>query len=296
MLGAAVLLAIVLAVGAGPFVDGVTGLDPGTVAASVLLGAIAIGCCALRWCVVARRLGLELRWSDAVAACWSAQLLNSVLPGGVVGDVDRGLVHGREVASRNTALRAVGWERCLGQVTLVVVALPVVLGGPLGALVRPAFPAAAVVVTAVVVVAATVGGGRVASDLRLLAAPGPAVLAVATSLGAVTCWAATFVLAAHAVGVSAPPGTLLAVTLLVLVGAAVPVNLAGWGPREGVAAAGFTAAGLGPSAGVATATAYGVLALAAALPGLVVLVRRGRRSGAARVQTHAAREPEVLHG
>ncbi len=59
---------------------------------------------------------------------------------------------------------------------------------------------------------------------------------------------------------------------------AVPANLAGWGPREGMAAWAFAAAGLGASQGVATAVVYGVMAFVASLPGAVVLVMSWRRS------------------
>jgi hypothetical protein len=56
-------------------------------------------------------------------------------------------------------------------------------------------------------------------------------------------------------------------------GAALP-NVGGWGPREGVTAWTFAAAGLGASLGVATAVAYGVMVFVASLPG-----RRGSRGG-----------------
>jgi hypothetical protein len=59
--------------------------------------------------------------------------------------------------------------------------------------------------------------------------------------------------------------------LLVLLVAALP-NVGGWGPREGVTAWAFAAAGLGASHGVATAVAYGVMVFVASLPGAVVLV------------------------
>jgi uncharacterized membrane protein YbhN (UPF0104 family) len=84
--------------------------------------------------------------------------------------------------------------------------------------------------------------------------------------------AAMFVIAARAVGVTASLGVLLPLTMLVLLGAAVPMNLGGWGPREGVAAWAFAGAGLGGAQGVAAATAFGVLSAAATLPGAVVLV------------------------
>ena len=63
--------------------------------------------------------------------------------------------------------------------------------------------------------------------------------------------------------------------LVVLVAAGLPLNLAGWGPREGMAAWAFAAAGLGAATGVATAVAYGAMVLVANLPGLVVVLASG---------------------
>jgi hypothetical protein len=60
--------------------------------------------------------------------------------------------------------------------------------------------------------------------------------------------------------------------MLSLLAMAVPTNIGGWGPREGVAAWLFAAAGLGADQGVATATVFGVMVLVASLPGAVVLV------------------------
>jgi hypothetical protein len=58
---------------------------------------------------------------------------------------------------------------------------------------------------------------------------------------------------------------------------AVPLNIGGWGPREGMAAWAFSAAGLGVSQGVAAATAYGVMGLVATLPGAALLAADGLR-------------------
>ena len=64
---------------------------------------------------------------------------------------------------------------------------------------------------------------------------------------------------------------MLPLALLVMLAAALP-NVGGWGPREGVTAWAFAAAGLGASLGVATAVVYGVMVFVASLPGAVVLV------------------------
>jgi uncharacterized membrane protein YbhN (UPF0104 family) len=112
-----------------------------------------------------------------------------------------------------------------------------------------------------------------------------------------------FLLAAHAVGVSASTATLLPIALFVLIAMAVPTNIGGWGPREGAAAWVFAEAGLGATQGVATAAVYGVLTLIACLPGALVLVvdrftvREERQPSHAVVDTAPLFTPEgVAHG
>ena len=84
----------------------------------------------------------------------------------------------------------------------------------------------------------------------------------------------TFVIAARAVGVTAPLVRLVPLALISIMAMALP-NIGGWGPREGVTAWAFSAAGLGAGLGAATAVAYGVIVLAASLPGGLVLLLEG---------------------
>ncbi len=81
-------------------------------------------------------------------------------------------------------------------------------------------------------------------------------------------------MAARTAGSTAPLTLLLPLTLLALLAMGVPANVAGFGPREGVAAWAFAAAGLTAAEGVATATVYGALVLVASLPGAAVLLAR----------------------
>jgi hypothetical protein len=71
--------------------------------------------------------------------------------------------------------------------------------------------------------------------------------------------------------VTEPPSRMLPLALLVLLAAALP-NVGGWGPREGVTAWAFAAAGLGASRGAATAVVFGVMVFVASLPGAAVLI------------------------
>jgi hypothetical protein len=94
---------------------------------------------------------------------------------------------------------------------------------------------------------------------------------VLASSVAVAGHALTFMIAARVAGSDASVTQLLPLALLVLLAMGVPLSIAGWGPREGVAAWVFAAAGLGTVQGVTTAVVYGVMTLVACLPGAGVL-------------------------
>ena len=255
-------------VGTEPFVAGLRAVGPGSIGVALLVVAGTTVCSAQRWRLVARGYGVEVSLRAAAAACYRSQFLNSVLPGGVLGDVHRGLTH--------RAVRSVLWERLLGQAVAVAFALLVVL---------VAWPAASAPSTAVLAAMAVGGIVLVAALVVVLADRGvlePEVVPPVLALSALAAagHAVVFVVAARAVGVDAASTTLVPIALVVLVAAAVPLNVAGWGPREGAAAWAFAAAGLGAAAGASVAVAYGVLALLATLPGAVLLaVRRSASRG-----------------
>ncbi len=275
LVGAAVLAVVVWWAGIDPFVTGVRSLDVGTLLLGAALGVLITVASAWRWRLVARGLGVELPLGRATAAYYRSQLLNSTLPGGVLGDVFRAVDHGREAGDAARGLRSVAWERTAGQAVQGVLAVLVLalLPSP----VRPWVPA----VLAVLVAGALLlfAAGRTSTTLRADHAglAGQRVWAGVVLASSVTVagLAATYVVAARAVGVTAPLATLVPLTMLVLLVAAVPANLAGWGPREGAAAWAFAAAGLGADQGIAASVAFGVLVLVASLPGAVVLLAQG---------------------
>ena len=79
---------------------------------------------------MARGLGVRLSLPAAVVAYYRSLFLNLTLPGGVVGDVHRGVSHGRDVDDVGRGLRAVAWERAAGQVVQVVLTVAVLLALP----------------------------------------------------------------------------------------------------------------------------------------------------------------------
>ena len=237
--GAAILAVVAWRVGPQPFADAVRSAGPAALAAALAITAVTTVACAWRWRALAERMGVEVPLREAVAAYYRSQFLNATLPGGVVGDVHRAVRHG--------ALPVVA-DRGTGQAVQVVAAGAVLLLGPA--------PWASALL-AVAVLAALVRW--------------PAV--VATSLVAAAGHVVVFLVAADAAGTSASLADLLPLALLVMLAAAIPLNVAGWGPREGVAAWAFAAAGLGAGQGATVAVLYGVLALVATLPGAVLLTR-----------------------
>src|SRR6478736_10164758 len=148
--GLAILGVLVWRIGGGAFVDGLRHIDAWSVAAAAAIAVVTTVCGAWRWVLVARGLGSELSLRTAVAACYRAQFLNTTLPGGVLGDVHRGVRHGREADDVGRGLRAVGWERAAGQVVFAGLALLTLLGLP--SPVQGWIPVACVALVAVVVI------------------------------------------------------------------------------------------------------------------------------------------------
>jgi glycosyltransferase 2 family protein len=97
----------------------------------------------------------------------------------------------------------------------------------------------------------------------------PAIVLASTV--AVLGYALTFLIAARTAGATASIPRLLPLAMLAMLAMVLP-SVAGWGPKEGVTAWVFSAAGLGADRGAATAVVYGVMTLVAFLPGAIVLV------------------------
>jgi uncharacterized membrane protein YbhN (UPF0104 family) len=314
--GVIVLWFVVRLVGAAPFEDGLRAVTWPAVVAAVTLTAVTTVCCAWRWRVVARALGIDIGLRGATGAYYRSLFLNSVLIGGVIGDVHRAVTHGRRAGDVPRGVRAVAWERLWGQVIQAVVTAVVLL--TVASPVRPALPyvlAGVVGVVGVVGCAALVmrGAARrgrsrlartvgaVSDDLRcgLLAAGVWPQLTLASVL-VVAGHTATFVIAARVAGCTAPLGELVALLLVVQIAVVIPLGIGGWGPREGVAAWAFAAAGLGAATGVTVAMLYAVLMLVAVAPGAGLLlgdaVRRGRGPGHRDESSRPDVAPQRLEG
>ena len=295
-------------VGTAPFKDGLRAVTWPAVVAAVTLTALTTVCSAWRWRVAAQALGIGIGLPAAVRSYYRSLFLNSVLIGGVLGDVHRAVTHGRRSGDVVLGLRAVAWERLCGQVIQAVVTVVVLL--TLTSPVRPALPyvlagvagVAGAAGCAALVARHTDRRGRprltravraVADDLRHgILAPHVWPQLALSSVLVVAGHTATFVIAARVAGSTAPLGELLVLLMVVQTATVIPLGIGGWGLREGVAAWAFAAAGFGAATGITIATLYAVLMLIAVAPGAGLLVgdavRRRRDQG----QSGESRRPD----
>jgi uncharacterized membrane protein YbhN (UPF0104 family) len=292
-LAVGILVALGVRLGTDAFLDGLRAVDGWAVLAALGIGLLTTVLSAWRWVVIARALGLPLALGTAVSDYYRGLLLNSVLPAGVLGDVDRAVNHGKQSGDVGRGVRAVVFERFAGQVVLIAVGVVVLLTQPV--LVLDLAPDTGVLLAVLAVLAvAAVLVGRSAKVRRALATtwadarvglfsrhalPRVVLLSAANLAGHV----ALFLVAARAAGSSASTAQLVPLIVLALLVMGLPVNIGGWGPREAFLAVAFGAAGLGAAQGLTTGVVYGVLAMVAGLPGVAVLFR-GRASRAQNVE------------
>ncbi|MDZ8201410.1 lysylphosphatidylglycerol synthase transmembrane domain-containing protein [Microbacterium sp. SSW1-59] len=262
--------------------------DPRWLAAAVALVIAHTLLVAWRWKVTAAPLGLHLSARTAVEEYFLAQLINSALPGGVLGDVGRA-ARSRHRASLRVSTGAVAVERGVGQVALVTV----FTGGVIATLLTPAgfrLPDGWLTGVAVALaVASVIGAGVFAAGIVAARRPGSWAARVARglhlsalsrrvlpaqaglSLAAVACLLIAYGCCTIAVGAPLPAGALVTLVPLILISMVLPISIGGWGVRETAAVSVLPAAGLTGAQALASSVAFGLVALVATLPGLLTL-------------------------
>ncbi|MBW4933437.1 lysylphosphatidylglycerol synthase transmembrane domain-containing protein [Marinobacter sp. F4206] len=251
---------------------------------------------AWRWRYTAGLLGAPLPFGTAVREYYLASFLNQLLPGGMLGDVNRAWRHGAVSGQPLDAIHGVAIERLSGQLVLgltVTVALAWLMLS--GTLVMASqwwmwlLPGLALFVVWLsrAVARSHVGMARYFRRLRgdivrtLLKWPAFPVQ-MGTSLLVLASYLGVFMVLAYGAGYLGSWNALAltaALCSLLLLSMVIPVTVSGWGIREGAAALLWPMAGLPPEQGVALSVGYGALVFLSTLPGLVFLVTRLRRSG-----------------
>lgn len=270
------------------------GVNPWWLVAALAALTLHTVLAAVRWRLTAHALGLSLGRGHALREYYLAQLVNSTVPGGVIGDAGRA-VRSREQAGLTIAAQAVVLERFAGQAALLAtmtIAVTVTTLVPVG-LEWPGWMLG-LVVTITLISLAVVGSllaarwlpGRVGPRVAELSRTATVALVgrrvwlpqLALSAGTTACILLAFWASAAAVGLNLSIGAVVTLVPLILLTMLVPITISGWGLREGAAAALLPLAGATASASLASSVVFGLVGLAAVLPGLAFVWTRPRIS------------------
>lgn len=256
--------------------------SPYVMVPALALTVFQVALSAWRWRYTVERLGLPLAYGVAVREYYLATFLNQVLPGGVLGDVNRAWRHGSGAGERLSAVHGVAIERLSGQ---LVLALVVVMSGSwllgsgrvtadhlndglwLGAGVIGVFFALWLALkTGLAVYLQRLRQDLYESLLNRTVLPvqiGSSLLVLASYLGVFLClaWGAGYIESTESAAIIVSLGSILLLSMVV------PLTVAGWGIREGAAALLWPMAGLPAEQGVALSVGYGALVLVSSLPG-----------------------------
>jgi glycosyltransferase 2 family protein len=250
------------------------------VAAALVPAQVALA--ALRWRHISARLGHPLTPRRAISEYALSTILNQVLPGGIAGDLLR-VWRQRAAAAIDLggALRAAVVERWSGQAFLGAATAAGLVAGwvalPEGAAVEPLLlpiTAIALVLLGLPLLPKTTPLlGALAQDARVgvMQSPAPVLaLTLALHLSLLGGFAACAMALGHPLGVA-----LWVAVPLVLMAMAVPLAVAGWGPRELGAMFALPWFGWTPTEAFALAVLFGIATLVGSLPGALVPLMSG---------------------
>lgn len=232
---------------------------------------------AKRWQMVARAVDLNISYPCALSEYYIAQMVNLVLPGGVLGDVGRA-VRVRQAGDMLRAAQSVAADRIIGQV-IMFAALG--LGLAVALLVPGGIKWPATVWVGIILGLSAVGGvvalsrrqGATAAFLRLILHLLCDIRLSGLSVIITALLIASLYACARATGTVIPPAGWFTLIPLILSAMLIPLSVAGWGWREGAAAALFPLIDATPSAGIAMGIAYGAMMMIAAVPGVYFVMR-----------------------
>ncbi len=245
--------------GAQAFRPALAVLSPLPLLTAMVLQAVAVGAQSARWRVVMRSAGLTLGRREALEECYRSSALNTVLPGGVAGDVLRawrqrtGAPKGWQPGAVSVAV-----ERVAGLCVLLVAVTVVLIVDA-----QPVYAAASAAMVFVTWLATRRPLGRLSRRER--------TAVWAWSVVALAALVVLTEIVAVAIGVSEGPGVLATLGLVMLAGMAVPLSIGGWGLREVAGALAAVLVGAPPAMGVAVAAGYGLLSTVSVLPGFIAL-------------------------
>ncbi len=275
-------------------------LPVGAATLALLLLVLVTPLSALRWWLVDNAIGGRQRPLEALIMMFVGNFFSQVLPTSFGGDAVRAWHNYRQGHALRSAVNGVVLDRVVGSLGLAIMAALGVgilgdrLADPLIRWVLLAVPLVIAAGSAGVVVFGAVplrlcrfrafaGIAVLGADARALCRAGRAAgLALGIALLGHAITAASVHVLAVGVGATVSPWDSLAVVPMVILIVLLPVSFAGWGVREGAMVTLFGVAGVPGEVALVVSILFGVLLLAAALPGLALYLGMRFERGTAR--------------
>ncbi len=274
----------------GRFLESAAGATAMSICVVVLIAQAGLAALRIRW--IMRIMGAELPLKLGFSTWMIGLLISQTLVTFIAGDATRIWKLIRRGYTKRLAGGAIFLERALGlavMMVLVLLSVPILLhNGATGALRTGILAIGALCAIGIVAFAASAFIHRfierflprvharpiaaaiadVASAARHLAGSwrltaSVIALSAIMHLANVLC----FYLLGKAAGIDLDFVTTAAVALPVMLVALLPIALAGWGVREGAAAAGYSLFGVLPETAIAVSVGFGLALLIAGLPG-----------------------------
>jgi glycosyltransferase 2 family protein len=295
---------IALLIGTLYFVDvravaqGLSRIGYGAATVAGILALTQVFICALRWQIVSRQTGGPLRLRDTLVGYFEATFVNAFFPTLIASDGVRVLRAIRSGASAMNALIGVVTDRIIALCALAVASatgiffLPDATRNPwlLAAVVGifPAFIFGLIVLDLIGRYFGKLSHWRIVRPFlelasymrRLRKMPRLTILVLSVSLiGHMFCAGAFYILGQQ-LGMQIGYWSMFALAAPILVYAAVPISIGGWGIREAVTAALFGLVGYSASSAVALSIAFGLLMSVVGLlcGGTALIVNVGRQA------------------
>jgi hypothetical protein len=273
-----------------PIGDALARIDPRAVGLATLVYAVVVAAfSAFRWMIVCRALGLRMPVRQSIELVYIGFFFGQLLPAGIGGDAMRAWRTRALGADWEVTVHCVLLDRLLALAATVVI---VVLGWSMiaTALRDPAALAAIAAMAAFTTVAFALllGGDKVLPSAKSIWRERLARLSVharlllltrysfpALAASVLVHFSASLVvwLIARGLAIEIPLSTTCVLVPLVLLAAMVPVSIGGWGVREGAMVALFGLAGVAQGPAFALSVVFGVVSLAAGLPGVLLWLR-----------------------
>lgn len=268
-------------------------VNVGTLAMALILLICSSCTAAFRWSIIMKQIGFKKPFSFYLQSYFKGAFFNQGLPTSIGGDGLRILDTARIAENKEDAFNGVLIDRIVGLGGLLLLNMSALLQNRTLLPPRVYHPLLIIIVLSLVGLVALffLHNVKLLSRVKLLgylnrlsqryasiyssinAISIQVTLSVLTHLFAMSA----FFILGHGVGLMYPLQTYLALVPPVILLTILPISLAGWGIREGAMVGFFVLIGADKASVLSLSILYGLLALAASLPGLFVFLTQRQR-------------------